>query len=101
MAEVSVRVRKRGRNKGSRAKKVHRFVGKVGTFLEKVRLFLRRLESELSLRLDFLFWATAYFVLSADKRTRFRVRCPAPTGIKKKTPLSTIVKRGVVEKLCA
>lgn len=73
----------------------------MGTFLEKVRLFLRRLESELSFRLDFLFGATAYFVLSADKRTRFRVQSPAATGIKNKTPLLIIVKRGVVEKLCA
>lgn len=70
-------------------------------FLEKVRLFLRRLESELSFRLDFLFGATAYFVSSVDKRTRFRVQSSAAAGIKNKTPLLIIVKRGVVEKLCA
>lgn len=91
----------KGEKQGEYNEKVHRFVGKVGTFLEKVRLFLRRLESELSFRLDFLFGDTAYFVSSVDKRTRFRVQSPAAAGIKNKTPLLIIVKRGVVEKQCA
>lgn len=73
----------KGEKQGEYNEKVHRFVGKVGTFLEKVRLFLRRLESELSFRLDFLFGDTAYFVSSADKRTRFRVQSSAAAGIKK------------------
>ena len=73
----------------------------MGKFLEKVRLFLRRLKSELSFCMDFLFGATAYFVSSVDKRTRFRVQSSAATGIKNKTPLLIIVKRGVVEELCA